>query len=95
VGTGECAGVIKSHTDPLKLLINLLSKIYLLILMKNKYVVSGSCDNTIRVWDVSTGECAGVMKGHTDWVVVASFSPFSRRLGMKQLLTLNCISSLF
>jgi WD40 repeat protein len=27
-------------------------------------VVSGSEDNTLRVWDVDTGECVRVLKGH-------------------------------
>jgi WD40 repeat protein len=27
-------------------------------------VVSGSDDNTLRVWDVDTGECVRALKGH-------------------------------
>ena len=29
---------------------------------------SGSCDHTIRVWNVETGECEKVFEGHADWV---------------------------
>ena len=27
-------------------------------------VVSGSRDNTLKVWDVATGECVATLKGH-------------------------------
>jgi WD40 repeat protein len=30
-------------------------------------VVSGSWDETLRVWDVDTGECVRALEGH-DWV---------------------------
>ncbi len=29
-------------------------------------VVSGSDDRTVRVWDVSSGECVQTLEGHTD-----------------------------
>jgi WD40 repeat protein len=29
-------------------------------------IVSGSDDNTLRVWDVDTGECVRELKGHDD-----------------------------
>ena len=31
-------------------------------------VVSGSDDNTLKVWDVATGECVATLKGHSDSV---------------------------
>ena len=31
-------------------------------------VVSGSYDNTLKVWDVATGECVATLKGHLDRV---------------------------
>merc|ERR1712167_563739 len=31
-------------------------------------IVSGSVDNTIRVWNVDTGECILTLKGHTHYV---------------------------
>ena len=29
-------------------------------------IVSGSSDYTLRVWNISTGECDRVLKGHSD-----------------------------
>ena len=30
-------------------------------------VVSGSSDNTLKVWDVSSGDCLYTLNGHTNW----------------------------
>ena len=40
-----------------------------------KYVVSGCSDNTVRIWDVITGDNIHVLKGHTGVVHSAAFSP--------------------
>ena len=37
-------------------------------------IVSGSGDNTIRVWNVDTGECILTLKGHTDCVTSVGFN---------------------
>ena len=34
----------------------------------NKYVVSGSHDNTVRITQLKTGKLVCVIKGHTSWV---------------------------
>ena len=31
-------------------------------------VVSGSADNTLKVWDVATGECVATLEGHSESV---------------------------
>ncbi|HEY4034344.1 MAG TPA: hypothetical protein VGL94_10310, partial [Ktedonobacteraceae bacterium] len=38
-------------------------------------VASGSNDYSIRLWDVSTGECLKVLQGHSAWVRSVAFSP--------------------
>ncbi|KAH8601786.1 hypothetical protein B0O99DRAFT_562479, partial [Bisporella sp. PMI_857] len=38
-------------------------------------VVSGSDDETIRLWDAATGALQQTLKGHSDWVNSAAFSP--------------------
>ncbi|RLI14983.1 protein kinase, partial [Candidatus Bathyarchaeota archaeon] len=43
-----------------------------------RYVVSGSVDNTLRLWDIEKGNCTRVFKGHTDLVFCLSFSPDGR-----------------
>jgi WD40 repeat protein len=36
--------------------------------------ISGSGDNTVRVWDLRTGSCSAVLKGHTDVVYAVAVS---------------------
>ncbi|HEX8090140.1 MAG TPA: hypothetical protein VF762_14865, partial [Blastocatellia bacterium] len=40
-----------------------------------KYFVTGSYDNTARVWDAKTGESVTELRGHTGLVSSAAFSP--------------------
>ncbi|MGM9847095.1 MAG: hypothetical protein ACI31F_03990 [Muribaculaceae bacterium] len=40
-----------------------------------KYLVSGNWYNTIKLWDVSTGECIKTFEGHTEDVSSVAFSP--------------------
>jgi hypothetical protein len=40
-----------------------------------KHVASGSEDKTVKVWNVSTGECVTTLKGHSSYVISVSFSP--------------------
>jgi hypothetical protein len=43
-------------------------------------LVSASVDQTVRVWDVATGECVQTLQGHTDYVRSAGFSPDGTKL---------------
>jgi WD40 repeat protein len=43
-------------------------------------IASSSADQTIRLWDVSTGKCLKVLKGHRGTVTKAIFSPDGRLL---------------
>ena len=44
-------------------------------------VVSGSCDNAVRIWDAASGECVvGPLDGHTSYVLSVAFSPDGTRV---------------
>ena len=40
--------------------------------MDIKYIVSGSLDKTLRVWDTN-GNCIVILKGHSDKVLIILF----------------------
>jgi WD40 repeat protein len=40
----------------------------------NKYIVSGSWDNSVRIWSVENGEERMKLEGHTDYVMSVGFS---------------------
>jgi len=48
---------------------DLISSLMLLELDDNKLLISGSRDKDIRVWNLETGECISVLKGHTGGVL--------------------------
>ncbi|TGO82071.1 hypothetical protein BPOR_0929g00030 [Botrytis porri] len=43
-------------------------------------MVTGSGDNTARIWDCDTGTPVHTLKGHTDWVMAVSWSPDESRI---------------
>ena len=45
-----------------------------------KFLVSGSYDNTARVWDVATGKTMQILKGHNGTVKGVAFSPDEKRI---------------
>ena len=45
-----------------------------------KRIVSGSADQTVKVWDAATGQEALSLKGHTDGVSSVAFSPDGKRI---------------
>lgn len=40
-----------------------------------RFCISGSGDQTLRLWDASMGQCVRTFEGHTDWVNSVAFSP--------------------
>ena len=45
-----------------------------------KQIVSGSYDQSVRVWDASTGDELKVLKGHTKVVTSIAFSPDGKQI---------------
>jgi len=43
-------------------------------------IASGSQDNTIKIWDATTGQEEKTLAGHSDWVWGVAFSPDGRRI---------------
>lgn len=46
----------------------------------DRHIVSGSWDESVRVWDASTGEMLKVLEGHTSYVRSVTFSSDDRRI---------------
>lgn len=45
-----------------------------------KYIVSGSYDTTIKLWDRKTGRMVRNFLGHTDWVASVAFTPDGKQI---------------
>lgn len=43
-------------------------------------IVSGSGDNTLRIWDASSGDLVAVLEGHTKNIIAVAFSPAGDRI---------------
>ena len=55
---GQLQHVLEGHTDCVSAVCAL----------PDGRVLSGSCDKTLRVWNLTSGACEAVLKGHTDAV---------------------------
>jgi WD40 repeat protein len=45
-----------------------------------KLLVSVSDDNTVELWDVSSGAVLWTLEGHLDWITAVAFSPYCKLL---------------
>ncbi|KAG2126823.1 WD40-repeat-containing domain protein [Suillus clintonianus] len=72
MGTGEAVGApLQGHTGPVR---------SVSVSPDGKYIVSGSDDKIIRVWDLGTGETVGSLRGHTGPIWSVSISPDSKHI---------------
>ena len=52
----------------------------------NSYLLSGSYDSTIKLWDVNSGECIYTFTGHKDAVNTVTFNPDGTTLPVAQVI---------
>ena len=61
----EPIAVLQGHTAPVEAL----------AILPNGHIVSGSDDNSLRIWDPATGECIAVLTEHTASVNTLAIFP--------------------
>ena len=54
----ELLSTLRGHTN----------HIYDICNMGERNIITGSMDNTVRMWDLRSGECSQILIGHTGWV---------------------------
>ncbi len=47
-------------------------------------LASGGYDQTVRIWDLISGECLRVLAGHTSYLTSVCFSPDGNRARQRQ-----------
>ncbi|KAI5640811.1 D domain of beta-TrCP domain-containing protein [Phthorimaea operculella] len=73
---GQCIRVLEGHEELVRYFLILLVRITLnghkrgiaCLQYRDRLVVSGSSDNTIRLWDIECGQCIRVLEGHEELV---------------------------
>lgn len=68
IASMSCSYVLAGHTDIVVCLDTCISS------SGRTFVVSGSKDNTVRLWDVERRHCIGIGKGHTGAIGAVAFS---------------------
>lgn len=43
--------------------------------IKDDLLFSGAGEKTVRIWDITSGDCVRVLEGHSDYVSILTFSP--------------------
>lgn len=104
IKTGECTKILQGHTSGVwsvaflpispteinKQFNHPKSQIPNPTFLAGGIIASGSDDNTVKLWDFTTGCCIKTLKGHTDWIRCVAFSS----VGLNNSLPLLASSSL-
>jgi WD40 repeat protein len=100
VETGSCERVLEGHRSVSDIILSLfllhsssqsISCVCFCTLMDGHRVISGSHDDTLRVWDIETGSCGRVLEGHQS--VSGSHSFLSIHLSFPETVTSVCTLS--
>ena len=52
----------------------------------NTKIVSGSSDNSIKIWDVKRGTCISTLNGHSDYVLSVALIMIIQKLYLVQMI---------
>ena len=55
-------GIVEEKT------LELCGHVYLLVKINENTIASASWDETIKIWDIITGNCLKTLEGHSGWV---------------------------
>ena len=69
--SGEVLALLEGHTNTIQ---------DLAFSPEGRFLVSGSADDTVRIWDVTQRALIQTLKGHTDAVYAVAFSPDGERV---------------
>lgn len=79
--TGECLQTLEGHIHRVKsVAFSPLPPTPLNKGGEGGILVSGSDDQTVKLWEVQTGICIQTFQGHQDWVLSVAFSPCGSRI---------------
>ena len=53
---------------------------YILLFFSGPFLASGSRDKSIKIWDVTTGQCLMTLVGHDNWIRGLSWHPGGKYL---------------
>ena len=54
---------------------------------RDRYVATASDDHTVKLWEVTSGECLRTLEGHTHYVFCCAFNP------LKPILVSSCLTA--
>lgn len=64
----KCVKILKGQKSPAHSIAANHRFVALAVSLDGKYVISGSFDELVRVWDIKTGKCVTIMEGHNGFV---------------------------